>query len=281
MNINKFDMFILIVTSIAVITMSFTFPALGLSGNQQNESDIPEFNITKGAADFAREEPKYPGTPSEGTLHYINGSESWEDNRQVYLERGNTEYLLSFFDDNSGGSTPVWHANLIKFNSSGSYTNDVNINESEAKELCSVDSAYCVGLNNLNVINNSTGNEEAELDWEVTTQPSDQNWLGRLPVVGSIISGANQLASIVGWGISIIWHYVVYVMTVIANVLLIFYNIITFVITFIAWLTTTYGNIVSGAPAAWVSVIVAIPGILLSLVFMKLIAVGIHLLPLT
>ncbi len=84
MNITKFDMFILMFTSIAVITMSFTFPALGLTGETQNESDIPEFNISKGAADFAREEPEYPGAPSQGTLRYENGSESWEDNRQVY-----------------------------------------------------------------------------------------------------------------------------------------------------------------------------------------------------
>lgn len=281
MNINKFDMFILMATSIAVISMSFTFPALGLTGNQQNASDIPEFNISKGAADFAREEPEYPGAPSEGTLRYVNGSKTWEDNRQVDLQKGDPRYTLSFFDRSANGNKPIWHINLIKFNGSGSYTNDVDINESESKELCAVDNAYCVGLTNLNVIDNTTGNETAEIDWQINSQPSDQNWLGRLPIVGGIISAGNQLASIVGWGVSIVFHYVIFIMTVIANVLLIFYNIITFVITFIVWLSTTYGAIVSGAPAAWVSVIVAIPGILLSLVFMKLIAVGISLLPLT
>ena len=280
MNLTKQDLFITVGMSIVVIMMSFLFPAIGLGGDSVNESEIPEFNITKGQATFDRQLPEYPSRPSEGTLTYVNGSESWEDNRQVYLQRGSTEYLLSFFD-NDPGPDEQYHANLIKFNSSGSYTEDVNINESESKELTSVDGSYSVGLTNLTVLNSTPGNESARINWEVTEQPSDQTWLGRIPGVGALISGTNQLAAVVGWIAGTIWHVVTLVMVTIGNTVLMFTNVILYFIDFSWWLASTYTGIVSGAPTSWASVIVAIPGIVLGFQFTKLIAVGVKLLPFT
>jgi hypothetical protein len=283
MNLSRGDLAVTMAMSIAVIFMSFTFPALGLTGDSVNESEIPEFNISKGTVQFARENPEYPARPSEGTLRYVNQSESWEDNRQVYLQRGSTEYLLSFFDDDSGSgpSNVQYHANLIKFNGTGSYTNDVDINESESKSLESVDGAYEVGLTNLQEINNTGANQTATVDWEVIEQPSDNSWLGRIPVVGDIISGANQLAAVVGWIGGILWHLTTQILVAIGNAILMFVNVVVYFIDFSWWLTTTYTGIVSGAPTAWASVIVAIPGIILGFQFSKVIAVGIKLLPFT
>jgi hypothetical protein len=283
MNLSRGDLAVTMTMSIAVIFMSFTFPALGLTGDSVNESEIPEFNISKGTVEFARDSPEYPSRPSEGTLTYINGSEAWEDERQVYLQRGSTEYLLSFFDDNPdpGPKNVTWHANLIKFNSSGSYTNDVDINESESKTLTSVDGAYEVGLSNLDVVNNTSANQTAQLDWEVLEQPSDQSWLGRIPVVGTIISGASQLAAVVGWIGGILWHLTTQILVAIGNAILMFVNVTVYFIDFSWWLTSTYTGIVSGAPTAWAGVIVAIPGIILGFQFSKIMAVGIKLLPFT
>jgi len=280
MNLSKQDLFITVGMSIVVIMMSFLFPAIGLTGSAQNASDIPEFNITKGQADFNRQLPEFPSRPSEGTLTYVNGSESWEDNRQVDLQTGDPRYLLSFFDDDPGPDEQ-YHANLIKFNSSGSYTSDLNINESESKELTSEDGAYSVGLSNMTVLSNESGNESARVSWEVTEQPSDQTWLGRIPGVGALISGTSQLAAVVGWIGGTIWHFVTLVMVTIANTVLLFANLILYFIDFSWWLTSTYTSIVSGAPTAWASVVVAIPGIVLGFQFTKLIAVGVKLLPFT
>ena len=282
MNLTYRDLGITMAMSIAVIFMSFTFPALGMTGDSVNESEIPEFNISKGTVEFARENPEYPARPSEGTLRYVNGSEDWEDNRQVYLQR-DPDYVLSFFDDDPGpGENNVqYHVNLINFTGGGSETVDVNINESESKELTSADGEYTIGVNNLNEINNTGQNQTAELDWQVNEQPSDNSWLGRIPVVGDIISGANQLAAVVGWIGGIMWHLTTQILVALGNAILMFVNVVVYFIEFSVWLTTTYTGIVSGAPTAWASVIVAIPGIILGFQFSKVIAVGIKLLPFT
>lgn len=281
MNLTSKDLAITMAMSIAVIFMSFTFPALGMTGHAQNESDIPEFNITKGQVEFAREQPELPSRPSEGRLVYVNNSESWQDNRQVYLQQGGSdEYLLSFFDDDPS-SDEQYHANLIKFNASGSFTEDVNINESEAKTLESVDGAYEVGLDNMTVLNDTAPYDSASLDWKVISQPSDQQWYSRIPGLSSIIGAGQQLAGIVGWIGSMIWYAITFGLVTLGNAVLMFFNTVVYFIDFMWWLTSTYGTIVSGAPTAWAGVIVAIPGIILGFQFTKLIAVGIKLLPLT
>jgi len=280
MNFTKTDFVISMGMTIAVIFMSFTFPALGMTGNNVQENEIPQFNITKGSADFAREQPEYPARPSEGTLEYVEGTEVWEGQRQTYLQQGDTEYLVSFFDDNPTG-TSEWQVNLIKFNASGSYSVNTTITEGESKSLTSTDGNYRVGFNNLEITNTTQGSRQATVDWEVIEQPSDQSWIGRLPVVGGLISGANQLASVVGWIGSILWHFTVQVLVTIANALLIFYNIFVYFLEFMYWITTAYSGVVAGAPTAWASVIVAIPGILLGFEFVKLVALAISLLPLT
>ena len=280
MNLSSKDLAITMAMSIAVIFMSFTFPALGMTGSPQNASDIPDFNISKGTVQFANEEPEFPNRPSQGTLEYVNGSESWQDNRQVELQSGDPRYLISFFDDDPGPDEQ-YHVNMIKFNGSGSFTNDVNINESESKSLESVDGAYEVGLDNLNITSSDPGNESATLDWVLISQPSDQGWLARIPGVSGLISGANQLAAIVGWIASILWYIVTKILVAIGNALLMMFNLVIYFIDFMWWLTSTYTSIVSGAPTAWASVIVAIPGIILGFQFTKLIAVGIKLLPFT
>lgn len=280
MNFSKGDMFIGMSMSVAVIFMSFTFPALGMTGDSVNESEIPEFNASKGTYQFATERPKYPDRPSKGTLRYVNGSETWEDNRQTYLQRGGTEYLISFYDSTKQQPNATYQINLIKFNSSGSWSTSKTIAENESKTLTAIDEAYKVGFNNLNIEQGDPDNI-GTVDWNVITQPSDTSWVGRLPVVGSIISGADQLAAIVGWIGSVLWHFVYQFIVLSTNVFTVFFNIISYVINFMVWLLSTYGNIVTGAPTAWASVIVAIPGILLSFEFMKLIALGISLLPFT
>ncbi|AAQ13744.1 hypothetical protein [His 1 virus] len=281
MNFTKTDFVISMGMTIAVIFMSFTFPALGMTGDSVQENEIPEFNITKGSADFAREQPEYPARPSEGTLTYKNNSANWADGRQTYLQKGDTEYLVSFFDNSDNQNPPEWKLNLIKFNSSGSYSESTIITEGESKTLTSADGSYEIGFNNLEIEDSAVGNETASVDWKVLEQPSDSTWIGRLPVVGGLISGANQLASVVGWIGAIIWHFVVQILVTIGNTLLIFYNIFVYFLEFMYWITTAYSGVVAGAPTAWASVIVAIPGILLGFEFVKLVALAISLLPLT
>lgn len=280
MNFGRWDIGIFVGMSIAIISMSFLFPPLGLTNEDINSTDIPEFNITKGTFDFADKKPNFPTRPSKGELRYVDNQSQDQDDRQIWLNGDSSDGVsIVITDDNSNVSNPQPEITLNEFTSTGSNFTTILINESEFKVI--EDYGYRVAIENVNVSNKGQADMTITAEFEVLQQPSDTSWLGRVPVVGTVVGAGNQLAAIVGWIGSIGWHYVYNFIVLSSNLLHILYNVITFFIDFFLWLSTTYFSIVTGAGASWASVIVAIPGILLSFILLKAVIVFIHLLPTT
>lgn len=279
MNFGKWDIGIFVGMSIAIISMSFLFPPLGLTNEDMNSTDIPEFNITKGTFDFANEKPVYPNRPSKGTLRYVENQSEAQDKRQIWLRGDSNDGVSLVLLNDNNLSDPQAEITLNFFNSTTSSFEQILINESEFKTIEAYD--YKVAIENVEYTNVGESGVTITADFEVLQQPSDTSWLGRVPIVGAVVGAGNQLAAVVGWIGSIMWHYVYNFIVLSTNLMLILYNIITFFIDFFLWLSTTYFSIVTGAGASWASIIVAIPGILLSFILLKAVIVFIHLLPTT
>jgi len=273
MSITKFDVKILVSMSIVVIAMNFIFPPLGLAGDKVSENDIPQFNLSKNTFEFVDQRQEFPNNPTQGELIYIDDNELHQDERQIWLQREDSgdDYVLSF--TNLGGNLshpgPQW--TLTQFNSTGSVVDDETtvLDEGEFDTMDVGDYELAVETTSIENVNESDLTLIGE--WEIITGPSDTTWYNRIPVIGTIFGAGEALAGIVGWGISIIWDVVYNFIVFSTNLFIVISNLIGFFIDFIVWLSTTYFAIVSGAPTAWASLIIAIPGILLSLVFAKII----------
>lgn len=267
---NLNDAKIVLSMTLFLILISFVFPAVGFASHDVNTSDIPEFNVTKGTFDFVQTVPPTPSNPSEGTLKNVDNAELHEDNRQVYLQRGDPEILISLVNFN-GTTNPEPEVNLIKFNSTGTFTDTKRINESEFVTI--ENHSYIIAFENLQIENEGQSDMTLTVDWEIVEQPSDSGWLSRIAVVGGIVSGAEQLAAVVGWIGSIFWNIGYNFIVGSTNLATVVYNIISF-FTGIGWfLITTYASVIANAPTSYVALFLSIPGLLLSYEFAKLVII--------
>lgn len=259
MSITKTDIAILMSMSIAVIAMSFTFPALGLAGNSVNSTNIPKFNTTANTFNWEKEQPAKPGGPSEGMLnHTSNQFDSYEGSIQYELgknENGNRTVLIA---------NPEETVKLNDIEKISGGTLDSHTFTGNKEEASISGGGFTVDLYSIDY--NDTGTYE----FVVTERPSDKNWASGIPVIGGIVSGGNQLAAIVGWLGAMIFYFLERFAVSTTNFFVIIFNVISFIISLLHWILSTYYGIVDNAPTAWASVFVAIPGILLSLEFSKI-----------
>lgn len=278
MNFSKFDIVLIVTMSIAVIGMSFTFPALGLTdqSDETAESDIPEFDIQNDRFDFASSFPANPGTPSGGELSY---NQSGDDNREVTLHEdssNNYETWLVFdaeptsdtlrvtwYEDDAGNLT----TNRYWFNESETHT-DQQYDMEVRFELLEADKA----------VDNATS---GEMRYTILDEPSGSSgFLDRIPIVGGVVDAGDSLASIVGWIGSVIWWFTTTFYEVTLNTIGMLYDATSYMFEMAAWLIGTYSSIISAAES-WASVFVAVPGVLLMLELAKMVMIGISLLPTT
>lgn len=279
MQFGKFDFTILIVMLIAVVFMSFVFPSLGLGGSEVSESEFPELNVSNSTYDFAGEFPRRPSTPGEGVLVYINNSAD-VDERSVWLDRtdqdvGSDGTQVFLAEESDQGKPQI---SLIQFEGGTETDRDeANFTETGEKVNLKVDAnetfelvAELTGQENL-------GAENATLEarFEVRVQPADTHWTQRVPVLGGAFSAATQTASTVAWiGVVMIW-FATYLVTILTNVFITVINLTVFLFSLANWLIITYTGIVSSA-SSFASVIVAIPGVLLSTMLGKIVVIFIE-----
>lgn len=277
MNISQRDVMLLLTMSLAVVSISFVFPALGLGGESVQENELPQFDIETDRFDVAGDFPASPGTPSSGTLIY--DSEESVNQNQVWLTGGT----------DGGGYELVLLPNGTEA--------DIRINEWNGSAFEGYNQTI-VGPNDstgtverdawgitVETTERFDGDEDTsagyyEVEYEIIDEPGDGGSLGeRIPIVGSIISGTNALAGMVGWIGSIIYWAVQVFFEGILNITGIGYDISSYFIGLFSWLSSTYFGIVSSAGASWVSVFVALPGILLSVMLGKFAIIGVRLIP--
>lgn len=276
MDLTKFDMSILLCMAIAIIFMSFTFPALGLGGDNVGEGEIPEFNITANRFDWTGEFPAQPGNPTSGTLVYEeNRSSPVDDNRNTWLERsdGTDDYTVSLTHFNGSISDPEPTFRLIRFNDSDGSEESSDFQVIEAGETGELETGdFVVHMTRVSTENVGESNLTIEGDWEVIESPNQSGG------ISGLFSG---IASAVGWIGTVIWWISATIVTTFLNLLGIVFDVASFIVEFVVFISSTYAGLVSNAPTDWAGVITAIPGVLFSLVFAKAVLVFVSILPTT
>lgn len=280
MNFEKFDMVVLVVMAVAVVVMSFIFPAIGLADASTNESEIPEFNMSSDRFDFAGDFPDRPGTPSQGQLVYDNSEEDFDRN-QVWLSGSDT----SDGTDLAGTRNATSNDPRINLNVWSGGT----LNASDEVELSSVGDRKLMTAGDWEVaveLTEMTRNDSADelsytVEYNVKEQPtSGGGWLGRIPVVGTLFDSGATIGGVVAWLGSIIWWFAVTTVQVALNLVGMLYDVVAFIFGTASWLVGTYAAIVSAAES-WVALFVSLPALFLFLEFAKLAMIAISLLPFT
>lgn len=270
MNFGKFDVMILLVMTIAIVSISFTMPALGLGGDSVNETEIPEYSIDPNRFDIAGEFPRNPGTPSSGVMWFNNSTPAEFSENQIWLDgdtsNGGTEMVII----DSGGEF------IVNEWSSGTATPTTYNLTNEGQRFVYDQNDYEVAFE----VTEYTAGEYYEVEFNVRDQPSGVGWIGRVPVVGGLFSGGEALAQTLAWIGSIAWWAVTVAWELTVNAINVLAGSTAFVFETATWLITTYTGIVSAAES-WAAVFVAIPGLLLTIELGKLAWIGISLLPTT
>ena len=280
MDLTEFDIVILITMTLAVVSMSFVFPALGMVDVNASESDLPRFTIEEDRFSFAGERPEPPGTPTNIALDW-NGSRpaAFSDN-QVWLNgnsnSGGTELLLL-----PNATDGVMEVQVNVWNSSGA------VNQTTQQTFSSGNESGHIDINGYSILwtvdSYETVGSDVRTDVSIEideTVVSDGGWIGRIPVVGSLYSTGQATAATLAWFGSIAYWFVESFLQGSLNAIGVLVDVTTYLLSLIVWLISTYGSVITGADS-WVAIFVALPGILLSFVLGKIVMIGISLLPTT
>lgn len=288
MNFSKFDMVLLVTMSVAIVVMSFVFPALGLADAGTSESEVPEFSMNSDRFDFAGDFPsRQADTPTTGTLDFDTSEPAGFSDNQIWLH-GSTDPAGAELNLIQNGSDPDAQVNLLGWDNGSVVAQDNTtlgaVGEKSLLEISESLGGYKVVVE-METFDNISGGYYYEVSYEIQESPpvdsgDDNGWLERLPIIGGLYSAGETVASVLAWGISVVWWFVTSTWEIALNVLGMAFDIVSFVFNTVSWLASTYGTILSAADS-WVAIFVALPGLLLSLEFAKLAMIAISLLPFT
>jgi hypothetical protein len=278
------DIALLTSMTLAVIVMSFTFPALGMTTTDNvSESDVPQYNASASSFDFAGDFPERPGTPNSGNLIY-NASRYGPPSEQansiegvslIWIERPK-DTGTTIEVQNISTSEPAEFV-LTNFTSTGSQQVREPIT-SEGQTILIEDEGWTINVDVTKLENPNQPNMSVELDWEIEGSPSQNDGLiSSIPLIGGI---ADAVANVLGYIAVVITWGVTTVVEIILNVLVILVNTVSYLFGLAYFLTSTYTNIVGAAPS-WASVVLTVPGVIVFAQFAKLAYLGIKAIPTT
>lgn len=278
MNFGRFDMVLIFSTAIAIVLLSFIMPATGMtSADNASEGDIPEFNISADQWDFAGEFPDSPGTPTSGEIRRFE-NQTLIDEHIAWIDRP-TEDGASVELSNFSGDMNI---NFNNWSSGSSVANDrINIT-AEGDTYRLANDSYAFEFHVEHFSNHGEPNMSAIVEWELTSSPDagGGGLLDSIPVIGGLFNAGEQLVSAILYLGSIMFWIVASVFETVLTVITIIVTIITYGVSTMVWLFTTYFDMVDSAPG-WAAVIVAIPGIIISVEFAKVAMIAVRLLPYT
>lgn len=276
MNFSQWDMTVIVVMTIAIISMSYVFPALGLTGQNAEENDIPEFNTTADQYEYRGQFPSNPGAPSKGVLHWDEAEPQSEPSQSIFLD-GDTSNGTEISVINSNNVSDPELLVVIT-----NYTNGGGVVEDQAT-LSDVGDSAKLNYTSWTVVyefsrqrNVGTADFTAQVDFTVSDQPGGTSWYDRTPIVGDIFAAGEALAAIVGWIGSILFWIMGTIISIIWQTVATLLDILTYVFGMIHWMTTAYFGLVSGT-STWASVFVLIPGVILFVELVKLAFIGVDL----
>jgi hypothetical protein len=275
MEISKFDLSVLVVMSLAIISMSFVFPAIGLADTSASESDIPDLEVQEDRFRVAQDRPNFPNTATEGTLEFNTTKDAAFSDNQIYLENSSTSAVTLALVQNS--TTQTARVVLTVFNSTSVVEQDSYTFGPDNTSAVLDAGQYRIAVETT-ADNNPPDYLEAE--WNVAEQGATDSWIGRIPGVGALFATADLVASVLAWGITVfIWFATSAVFGAI-NLIGVIVDVSVWFISMLSWLITTYGSVIYSAPT-WTGIFVATPGILLSGVLAKIVVIIFRSLPTT
>lgn len=272
MNFGKTDFILLLTMTLAVVSMSFMFPALGLtdSSDTANASDIPQFNLTSDRFNLAGGFPEAPGTPTQGTLWYVSTDPAATSDNRIWVEGDTSDGVEMFLTNDSVGTGKV----QVNTWDSGSVTSSTNKTFSSTKDTFTLVSSEGFGFR-YEVEELDTNESYYETSYQITQRPRDTGGF-----VSSLIGTAGDTAQTLVWFGTIFFWASTFIVELGLNALGLIFDVISFFILLLAWLTSTYTSVVSAA-TGFASVFVAIPGMILSIVLAKVVFITVNLLPTT
>ena len=278
MQISKFDITVLTVMAIVVVAISFVMPTLGLTSTSTSESEIPQLNVSSNMFDFTGDRPEFPNTPSEGTLQFNTTRDPSFSDNQIWLEGDTTEGVELTLIQNVSDDTTA-EVILTRWNSSGVAEQDrAYIGPNASQEAVISVEEYVIAVDQGE---NAEPPEHLQVGWKVdTTADSEGGFIGRIPLVGGIFGAASDVAAVIAWGLTIFIWFSQSLVQGSLNALTVVFEASVYFITLLNWLATTYFSVVTAAPG-WAKIFVSIPGIILSVMLGKIVAVFISLLPAT
>jgi hypothetical protein len=274
MQIGKWDVMVLVVMGLSVVSMSFVMPALGLADTSTQESDIPTLTVDSNRFSVATDRPRFPNTATEGTLVLNTTKDPAFSDNQIYLKETSTEDVTLALTQNSSTGDAV--VTLSIFNDTSTQTERVFLSANNTSGV--------IVLQEYEIAIEATADHNPPdylaVSWKLAEQETTDSWVGRIPGVGALFDTADLVAQVLAWAVTVfIWFSTSLVFGAL-NLVGILIDASVYFLSLLAWLITTYASVVSNAPS-WTSVFVALPGIILSVTLAKVLIILFRSLPTT
>ena len=279
MNFGVSDIKVIMAMTTAIIVITFIFSGMGFVDEETDENNIPEFNITSERFDLVGQFPDSPGSPSNFDISWSEdlGSDS---NNQIWLDGDTSDGTELVLLNNGNESEPELELLINNWEDGNSTTTTHTYTEIGDRNVYEVD-GYELLATYTDYRNLGSSDAEFTINIEIREQPeSDGGFLSRIPLVGGIVGVGEAGAAATLWIGGILFWTLGTAFEVILNLSYMLFEVMYFFVSLFHWLIASYTDVITHA-SSWAAIIVALPGILLSLMFAKLVFVGIKLLPTT
>ena len=295
MNFGKNDMLILVGSFMVILFMTLVFPSLGLTTDGAEESNIPELDISESTVDLVGERPEWPRTPTSGELRYMVDGTSTERQDVLHRDDDDPNYAV-FVETFCWEQDPVnedCQVQISVFDSDGTEDNyneitEYVIEESDFEDRGTVELSaenadgedWEIEVTFVHVENWGSEDIDYRIQWELVDSPEGGDWLSGVPILGGIFSTANEIASVVAWGITIFFWVSAWFVELVINAIGLLINLFLFGIDIVTFMVTNYNGMISET-SGFASFILIVPAMLLSVELLKLGFIFISILPTT
>lgn len=261
MSFTKLDYQIIIGSLIAIVLLSFIGPPLGMTGDNVNSSDIPEFNVTTDRFDFIQKpQAPRPNAPAEGRLNHTSDEfDNYPGQIQVELGVNNdsNRTILSV--------VPEETVNLLDVEAVQAENQQIDnhtfTSNGETATLEGKGFEIDVKADNIT---------KGTYDYNIQKRPADTAWYSGIPLIGGTFDWVAHVAGLLWHGVLLANFYIISSLEFTLNMANAIFDIFKFIFGMLSFIVTTYGNIITGSPSGFSSVIVSIPGALFSMQFARI-----------
>lgn len=268
----KFDISILLTMTLAIVVMSFLFPALGMSSAQTvQESDVPGFNVTQNTFDITGELPEQPRTSDTGTLTLDEdgAGNSVEGISLLYIDSPEIEgFSIEVANVSTGPRVTAinWSDTDNDQVAEVETQNDYSINNDTSQTILHNDNGYVIEFNVESIDNYEESNMSIVMSYDIQSSPEDSDGISALPIIGST---ADLLATVIGYLVTMFSYVALVLVEVAINTLVTTALVSGYLVQMGIFLVSTYANIVASA-SSWAAIILVVPSVLLAAEFAKI-----------